>query len=198
MVERILAAVRDGGVTCAAFYGHPAICVAPGLESVRRARAEGHDAAMLAAVSFEDCLFADLGFDPATSGRLLYEATDFLVRPRAFDPTAALVLLQVGSIGLVDFTLGDQPNRAGLRVLAEVLARHYPAGHRVALYRISQLPLFSPSVDWMPLEALADAPISVESTLFVSPLPRRPVDPRILARLQALADGRPADAVAAT
>jgi hypothetical protein len=142
---------------------------------------------MLPAVSFEDCLFADLGIDPGVSGRVMYAATDFLVRPRTFDPTAALILLQVGAIGLVDFALGDAPNRAGLRVLGEVLARHYPAGHRVALYRISQLPIFDPSVDWVTLETLHEGPLSVASTLYVPPLPRRAVDPRILARLEALA-----------
>jgi hypothetical protein len=186
MVDRILGAVRAGNRTCAAFYGHPAVGVPAGLQSVRRARSEGFPATMLPAISFEDCLFADLGVDPASSGRLLYEATDFLVRPRTVDPTAALVLLQVGAVGLVDFTLGDQPNPAGLRLLAEALARHYPRDHPVALYRISQLPMFDPRIDWMPLAQLADAAaLSVESTLFVSPLPRRPIDARILERLRA-------------
>jgi len=197
MVERILAAVREGHLTCAAFYGHPAIHVAPGLESVRRARREGFPARLLPAISFEDCLFADLGVDPAVSGRLMYDSTDFLVRPRTFDPTAALVLLQVGAIGLSSFALGDEPNRAGVRVLAEVLARHYPATHRVALYRTSQLPMFDPAVDWVPLTELHDAPLSVTSTLFVPPLSRRAIDPAILARLQETAASAPVGSPAA-
>jgi hypothetical protein len=89
MVERILNAVRQGFATCAAFYGHPAIFVPPGLESVRRAREEGYAARMLPAISFEDCLFADLGVDPGVSGRLMYEATDFLIRPRKFHPASS-------------------------------------------------------------------------------------------------------------
>lgn len=191
MVERILAAVREGSETCAAFYGHPAIYVPPGLESVRRARREGFPARLLPAVSFEDCLFADLGVDPGVSGRLMYEATDFLVRPRTFDPSAALVLLQVGAIGLVDFAPGDSPNRAGLRVLAETLARHYPATHQVAVYRNSQLPIFDPSIEWIALTSLHEAGLSVVSTLYVPPLPRRAVDPQILARLQEMAGANP-------
>ena len=184
MVERILSAVREGHATCAAFYGHPAIFVPPGLESLRRAREEGFTARMLPAVSFEDCLFADLGVDPGVSGRLMYEATDFLIRPRRFDPTAALVLLQVGAIALFDFALGDQPNRTGLRVLAERLAEHYPPDHHVALYRTSQLAIFDPSIDWVSLEELPAAPLSVTSTLWVPPLSRRPIDPAILKHLQ--------------
>jgi hypothetical protein len=188
MVERILAAVREGSDTCVAFYGHPAVYVPPGLESLRRARREGFPARLLPGISFEDCLIADLGVDPAVAGRVMFEATDFLVRPRDFDTTANLVLLQVGAIGLTDFTLGDQPNRAGLAVLAEVLGRHYPASHRVAFYRIAQLPIFDPSVDWVSLADIEDAPLSVTSTLFVPALPRRPLHPEILARLQQLAE----------
>lgn len=187
MVERILQAVRGGATTCAAFYGHPAIFVPPGLESVRQARREGFAAHLLPGISFEDCLFADLGIDPGVTGRVLYEATDFLVRPRDFDPTALLVLLQVGAIGLSNFAAGDRPNRAALGLLAEVLGRRYPPHHRVVLYRAAQLPIFDPSIEWVPLERLHEAPLSVVSTLCVPPLPRRPVSAPILERLRAAA-----------
>lgn len=184
MVERILTAVREDLEVCAAFYGHPAIFVPPGLESLRRARREGFPARMLPAISFEDCLFADLGVDPGGQGRVLYEATDFLIRPRAFDPTAHLILIQVGAIGLVDFREGDTPNRAGLRLLARALGRHYPDSHRLALYRAAQLPIFEPSIAWGTVPELPEAPLSVLSTLYVPPLRRRPVDREMLARLQ--------------
>jgi len=184
MVERILTAVHAGLEVCAAFYGHPAIFVPPGLESLRRARQEGFSARMLPAISFEDCLFADLGVDPAVHGRVMHEATDFLIRPRIFDPTAGLILLQVGAIGLVNFRKEDAPNREGVRLLARTLVKHYPESHRVALYRMSQLPIFEPSIAWVAVAELAEAPLSVCSTLYVPPLPRRPIDPEMLARLQ--------------
>lgn len=184
MVERILAAVREGLEVCAAFSGHPAIFIPPGLESVRRARLEGFPARMLPAISFEDCLFADLGVDPGVHGRVMCEATDFLVRPRSFDPMASLILLQVGAIGLVNFQQGVEPNREGLGRLARALGEHYPESHRVALYRASQLPIFESSIDWVTVAELPDAPLSVSSTLYVPPLGRRPVDQGMLARLQ--------------
>jgi hypothetical protein len=154
------------------------------LESLRRARQEGFVARMLPAISFEDCLFADLGVDPGVHGRILYEATDFLVRPRRFDPTAALILLQVGAIALANFEERDMPNRAGLRLLAQWLCRHYPESHRVALYRASQLPIFEPAIDWVTLSELPEVPLAVFSTLYVPPLPRRPIDQEMLARLR--------------
>jgi hypothetical protein len=144
---------------------------------------------MLPAISFEDCLFADLGVDPGVSGRLMYEATDFLVRPRTVDSTAALVLLQVGAIGLTRFALGDTPHREGLRLLAEALQQHFPADHRVALYRMPQLPMFDPTIEWLPLAEIAAGSLSVVSTLFVPPLGRRAIDRSVLARLQHTAAG---------
>src|SRR5439155_2475209 len=83
----------------AALYGHPGVFVYPSHEAVSRARADGFAARMLPAVSAEDCLFADLGVDPGATGCQSYEATDFLLRQRQVDPTAALILWQVSVIG---------------------------------------------------------------------------------------------------
>lgn len=99
MVGRILECVRAGERVCAVFYGHPGVFVYPSHEAVQRARAEGYSAVMLPGVSAEDCLFADVGIDPATTGCLSYEATDFLFQSRAVDPASALVLWQIGVLG---------------------------------------------------------------------------------------------------
>ena len=64
MVDRVLASVRAGQRTVAAFYGHPGVFAYSLHESIRRARAEGYRARMLPGISAEDCLFADLGVDP--------------------------------------------------------------------------------------------------------------------------------------
>lgn len=170
MVERILAPLARGLTVCAAFYGHPAVFLLPSHEALRRARRGGFAARMLPAVSAEDCLFADLGVDPGAAGRALFEATDFLLRRRLFDPTSALVLLQVGAIGLAEYREGVEPNRRGLGLLAEVLGRHYPRGHRGILYQAPQLPLFDPTVRAVALDDLAAAPLTVFTTLYVPPL----------------------------
>src|SRR5262249_28890628 len=78
IVEAIVDRVRAGKRVCAALYGHPGVADIVGHESVRRAREEGFEATMLPAVSAIDCLFADLGLDPATSGCQMFEATDFV------------------------------------------------------------------------------------------------------------------------
>ena len=184
MVARILAPLREGRRVCAAFSGHPGILVHAARLALEAARSEGFPAGMLPAVSCEDCLFADLGFDPAVPGRLLFDASDFLLRPRELDPTAALVLLQAGAAGLHRYRSGREPDRAGLAALAEVLGRRYPADHPVVLYEADPLPPFEPRITRLALADLPAAPASVVSTLLVTPQWPRPLDGALLERLR--------------
>lgn len=183
MVERIIAPLAAGESVCAVFSGHPAIGMHTTHAALRRARELGHATRMLPAVSFEDCLVADLGVDPGATGRSLFEATDFVLRPRPVDTGAALVLIQVGAIGEGVYRLGTEPHREGLRLLQQVLERHYPVGHEVVLYDAAQLPVADPAVVALPLGELAEGPVRVATTLYVPPLGRPPKDPVMLERL---------------
>jgi uncharacterized protein YabN with tetrapyrrole methylase and pyrophosphatase domain len=191
MVERILREVREGQQVCAAFYGHPAVFMHTTHEAIRRARDEGHPARMLPAISAEDCLIADLGIDPGAHGRLLFEATDFVTRPREIDTTALLILLQVGAVGLADYRAATGASIKGLCALVEVLARYYPEDHETVLYETPHLPIFEPSIRRVPLAALPEAPVSVVSTLCVPPVSRARRDPAMLERLEIALAGSP-------
>lgn len=183
MVERILAPVRQGRRVCAAFYGHPGVFSQPGHEAARRARIEGHAAKMLPGISVTDSLFADLGVDPANDGCQVFEATDFLIRRRAFDASSALILLQVGSIAISGCRADAGGNVDGLEVLAEVLQERYPADHQVVVYKASPFPICDPVIEKVALKGLAGAGISPTSTLFVPPAGSRPIDPVMVDRL---------------
>jgi uncharacterized protein YabN with tetrapyrrole methylase and pyrophosphatase domain len=182
MIEAILAGVRAGSRVCAAFYGHPGAFVYPSHLAIERARSEGFEARMLPAVSAEDCLFADLGVDPAGSGCQSYEATDFLVRRRHVDPSAALVLWQVGLLGQPRHTPGEL-DRAALGILTEALLERYPADHEVTVYEASPYPVAEGLIERLPLARLAEASMSSASTLYVPPGEERPPDRELLARL---------------
>jgi hypothetical protein len=136
---------------------------------------------MLPAVSSEDCLFADLGIDPAESGCQSFEATDFLIRRRKFDPCSPLVLWQIGCIANWKAEVMDCS--AGLAVLVEVLREHYRPGHKVVLYQAAQYPSCDPSVERVPLSKLTRAPMSPVTTLFVPPAAAAPVDYAMVDRL---------------
>src|ERR671930_771661 len=119
IVEEIVGRVREGLDVCLVLYGHPGVFAWPGHEAIRRLRADGLSARMLPGISTADCLVADLGLDPATTGCQSYEATDFLLRRRTIDTGALLVLWQVGLVGEWHFKL--VPSMRGLPFLVERL-----------------------------------------------------------------------------
>ncbi len=187
MVRRILAPVREGASVCLALYGHPGVFVYPSHEAIRRARAEGYPARMLPGISAEDCLFADLGVDPALHGIRSYEATDFLISGRPVDPTTGLVLWQVGAIGVATFYKRSVWRTEGLTPLVETLSAHYPADHEVIVYTAATLPVAMPEIHRLRLEQLSRPPdgveVSVAATLYVPPAREAELDPAACERL---------------
>ena len=149
------AACARASTVCAAFYGHPGVFVTPSHEAVRRAREEGFPARMLPGISAEDCLFADLGVDPSRHGCQSYEATEFLIYSRRLDPTAALVLWQIGTVGRD--VAANETQASGLPVLVERLLADYPATHEVTVYEAAPYPGFEPLIRTVPLSELSEA-----------------------------------------
>jgi hypothetical protein len=182
MVKAILSEVRQGKKVCALFYGHPGVFVNPGWEAINQARAEGYEAVMLPGISAEDCLFVDLALDPAKDGCQSYEATDFLLRPRRFDPTVPLILWQVGVVGEKGVP-GDEPSRPGLAVLAAVLEEQYGPEHEVILYEATLYPIVDPVIQRVTIGNLAAADFTPIATLYVPPLHATPTDKTMYQRL---------------
>lgn len=169
MVETILEPVRRREHVCAAFYGHPGVFVWPSHEAIRRARAEGFEARMFPAVSSEDCLFADLGLDPARSGCQSYESMDFLLYGRIFDPTAALILWQPAALGDISRSC-FKTDPGWVKALAEVLTEKYPANHEITVYEAASFPLDDPRIEPVPLNRLHEVMFTQASTLYVPAL----------------------------
>jgi uncharacterized protein YabN with tetrapyrrole methylase and pyrophosphatase domain len=183
MTERILSAVRKGGLVVAAFYGHPGVFVNPSHAAIRKARAEGFEAMMLPGVSAEDCLFADLGIDPAPYGCASFEATDFLLYDRLFTSSSHLILWQIGMIGELGYRIERPPEDPGLAILAETLMKQYSPEHEVVVYEAAQYPVCDPVLHRVRLAELPKAPVTPLSTLYVSPAERRKPNPEMMRRL---------------
>jgi hypothetical protein len=137
---------------------------------------------MLPGISAEDCLFADLGVDPARTGWQSYEATDFFIHARSIDTTASLVLWQIGVFG--DLSLRDlKPRRERIELLTQVLLESYPAAHEVIVYEASTLPVTPTKLMAVRLADLPDATVSQQSTLYIPPCGPPQIDVRRLAML---------------
>lgn len=183
MVETILAPVRQGLSVCAVFYGHPGVFADPAHEAIKQARREGFRAQMLPGISAEDCLFADLGLDPGKNGCQSFEATDFLIRRRQFDPTSSLILWQIAFTGNLGF-YQEKGHLHGITVLTEVLETHYASDHEVIVYEAAvYYPVCEPVIQPIPLFKLPETSVSLVSTLYVPPLAPGSVDREMMVRL---------------
>jgi len=180
MVEHILRCVRSGDITVGAFYGHPGVFAYPSHESIRRARAEGYQAKMLPGISAADCLYADLGVDPAVGGCQSYEATDFLLNGPIIDPSSQLILWQIGTLG--DWTYQSRKyDTKAMPLLVQRLAQFHPLSHPVTVYEAAIFPNIEPMIKQIPLYTLGDFPITAAMTLYIPPSRTRTQDPHMMA-----------------
>jgi hypothetical protein len=164
IVDAIVSDVTAGAHVCAVLYGHPGVFAWPGHEAIARLRAAGLPARMLPAVSALDCLVADLGIDPATTGLQTYEASYFFVRGPVVDPHATLVLLQVGMLGESGGAATDAV-AARFRLLVDRLAELYGGGREAILYEASPVPGTAPAITRFALGEPGSVAPRVMSTL---------------------------------
>jgi precorrin-3B methylase len=185
MVDAMLTEVRAGKQVCGAFYGHPGVFACVPHQAIEVARREGYQAHMEPGVSAEDCLYADLGIDPGEYGCQHYEASQLMLYRRRLDPSAYLILWQVGVAG--DRTLARFSTGAAYRqVLVDVLARDYDLDHEVIIYRAVTLPLGRPRIDRLALREVPQADMDMHSTLIIPPLRALQPDLEVRERLSAL------------
>ncbi|MEM7332265.1 MAG: SAM-dependent methyltransferase [Chloroflexota bacterium] len=181
MVERIMHFVRQGLQVCTVFYGHPGVFVTPSHEAIALARREGFTAVMYPGISAEDCLFADLGVDPATCGCQSFEATDFLVRRRRFDPHSHLIIWQIGVVGHLGSKATQEIN--GLRLLTDELAKTYGLDHVAIIYEAAPHPRYQSRIERVSLKNLPKTRLISISTLYIPPKAIAPIDETQLAAL---------------
>jgi hypothetical protein len=173
MAEALLHHVRRGQRVAAIFYGHPGVFAAPAHRAIHIARKEGHAANMRPGISALDCLIADIGFDPALPGILMYEATDMLLRRRRLDPTLHTVIWQVGVVGEFGYSRGGYRNR-GLHALVDRLENAYGPNGIVTHYVGAQYVGVLPHIKQIPVATLRDPSIARElttlSTFYIAPV----------------------------
>ena len=189
-VGEAVAEARAGRVVCGAFYGHPGVFAEVPHRAIAQARAEGLAAVMEPGISAEDCLYADLGFDPGSVGCQHHEASQFMFYRRIIDPSAWLVLWQVGIAG--DRSLARKATGPAHRqLLLELLAASYPLDHEVIAYEAATLPFAAARVERMPLRGLVEAQLSLQTTLAIPPALPLERNDQVLGRLAALEASNP-------
>lgn len=172
MINAIMQEVRAGKNVCAAFYGHPGVFALAPHRVIETAKKEGYQAHMEPGISAEDCLYADLAIDPGRFGCQHYETTQFMVHNKNIEPSAYLVLWQIGIAGdqeLTQFTTTETK----LGALRDKLFGIYPEDHEVILYESSTLLLKESRIEKIKLQQLANVETSLETTLVIPPLRKK-------------------------
>jgi len=167
MVDQVVGALGEGHNVCFALYGHPAVFAYPSRAAVKRAREEGFEASILPGISAEDCIFADLEFDPAEYGCQSYSATSLLMERRQWDPEAVIVLWQLGIIG--ESRAAATGNRSQREALVARLKEVYGPAHPAIVYEAATLPFCAPDVRRLELSQLSTGNLRPMCTVVIPP-----------------------------
>lgn len=185
MVATIMSEVRAGKKVVGAFYGHPGVFACVPHLAIAQCHEQGFAAHMEPGISAEDCLFADLAIDPGKYGCQQFEASQFMFYQRKIDPSAYLILWQVGVAG--DKSLAKRATTAAHRqVLVDLLAQDYPLTHQVILYQAKVLAIDSVVKHSVALADLGEAPMSQHTTLVIPPSQPMQRNERVLQQLVAI------------
>lgn len=190
MVDVMLSEVERGYRVVGAFYGHPGVFACVPHMLIRQASEKGFYAKMEPGISAEDCLYADLHIDPGEFGCAHYETSQFMFFSCNIEPSAYLVLWQVGIAGdttLTKFSTGIEHRK----VLVDLLTQTYPNNHQVILYEAPTLPIHQPRKDLLPLLELATAEIYQHTTLVIPPCREMVRNSEVYDKLSALAKCHP-------
>ncbi len=168
MIEAMMTEVRAGKRVVGAFYGHPGVFAYAPHKVIEIARGEGFAAHMEPGVSAEDCLIADLNIDPGKYGCQQFETSQFMYYWRQIDPSAYLILWQIGAAGDKSLTQYVTTN-AYRQLLVKRLLEFYPPEHQVILYEAAVLPIDKVRAEHVPLSELASCEVFQHTTLVIPP-----------------------------
>lgn len=183
ITQRILTVLNQHCHVCVVMYGHPTVLAESALEAVKVAKKQGFFAQILPGISSEDCLYADLLIDPASSGCQSFDATDFLIYRRKFDPSSHLILWQPNMIGALVHA-NHYDGQLGLTTLQNYLENFYEKKHGLILYEAARYPRLEPVIERISLNVLNQAKPSGISTLYIPPGYHKKPDLVMLAQLQ--------------
>lgn len=144
MAERVLSAASSATSPVSfVLYGHPMVYVSPSQIVLERADDHELTVEVRPGVSAMDCLYVDLGLDPAENGIQMYDATDLILREYELNPSVPTMIWQIGSIETTLYTTSQSSPQRFTR-LREYLEQYYPEDHTVSLVKTATLPVADP------------------------------------------------------
>ena len=188
MAELMLREVRKGLNVVGVFHGHPGNFVSPARRALAVASAEGHETALIPAISAPDCLFADLRVDPGVFGCQILMASRVFAEDAIIATSGHVVFLQVSAVGDKGFSFTGYKNGKMPRFFDRLIDL-YGGEQDAVYYMASVFPGTTPEVTVRPLSEYRSAEIQDTLGAGMLYLPPRGMSFASLTRAQAFADG---------
>lgn len=167
ITKTILRSIKSHENVCVAIYGHPCVYAESGLAAIREAEKYSHIKTIVSpGISSQDCMFADLRFDPAINGCLTLDASSFVFSNKKIDPSYDVVLFQIGMIGNEGLPTSVNHKKSMIK-LQEKLIIIYGANKTLILYEASLYPNVPPKIKPIKISELLNQEISPIASAFI-------------------------------
>lgn len=167
IVEKIHREVEQVNSLCVVIYGHPCVFATPGLLALSTLN-QDVKTVVCPAISAQDCLYADLRFDPASGGIQSFDATEYLLYDKTVDTSSHVVIYQIGMVG----NLGLPTNKINLEAIHFIqkkLMKLYKKEKKAIVYEAALYPGTHPRIAEFDLEHLDKQELTTLSTLYLPP-----------------------------
>ena len=176
MAAATIQAALDNPPVTLALYGHPLIYSYPPFLVKEMAKRLALRTKTLPGISALDCLFVDLGIDPAMNGLQMFEATELLLRDRPLFPDVPAVLWQIGALETGLFSTRPSTAERFTRFTAHLL-KFYSRDHTVFAVHSSTHPLLRSEIFRFKIDEMESYAPALHAgfTLYIPPVSMRPI-----------------------
>lgn len=176
MAAATIQAALDNPPVTLALYGHPLIFSYPPFLVKEMAKRMSLHTKTLPGISALDCLFVDLGIDPAMNGIQMFEATELLPRNRPLFTDVPAVLWQVGALETGLFSTRPSTAERFTRFTMHLL-KFYNPDHNVFAVHSSTHPLLRPEIFRFQIDEMESYAPALHAgfTLYIPPVTMRPI-----------------------
>ncbi|HEL8398066.1 TPA: methylase, partial [Legionella pneumophila] len=167
IAQYIYSAIEDVRSLCVVIYGHPCVFATPGLLALSMLD-DSIKTVVCPGISTQDCLYADLRFDPASGGIQSFDATEYLLYDKVVDPSSHVVIYQIGMVGNLGLPT-NKINFEALNFIKKKLIELYKKEKKAVIYEAALYPGTHPKISEFDLEQLDRQELTTLSTLYIPP-----------------------------
>ncbi|HAU0262593.1 TPA: methylase [Legionella pneumophila] len=167
VAQYIHRAIEDVGSLCVVIYGHPCVFATPGLLALS-VLSDSIKTVVCPGISAQDCLYADLRFDPASGGIHSFDATEYLLYDKSVDTSSHVVIYQIGMVGNLGLPT-NTVNLEAINFIKKKLIKLYKKGKKAIVYEAALYPGTHPKISEFDLKQLDRQKLTTLSTLYIPP-----------------------------